>query len=78
MNGGLDIIHANTMGEPVHRLNLGSLTRLMSYLNRIKPQENFDVPDVSIWLRDMVTDATATALYGEQNPLTMENSELLW
>ncbi|KAG5664970.1 hypothetical protein KAF25_008704 [Fusarium avenaceum] len=78
MNGGLNIIHANTMGEPVHRLNIGSLTRLMSYINRIKPQENFDVPDVSIWLRDVLTDATATALYGEENPLTMEKSELLW
>jgi hypothetical protein len=78
LNGGLNIIHANTMGEPVQRLNLGSLTRLMTYLNRIQPQENLVVPDVSVWLRDILTDATATALYGEENPLTLEKSELLW
>ncbi|KAM0248909.1 hypothetical protein ACHAP5_003116 [Fusarium lateritium] len=78
MMGGLSVIHTNVMGEPLHRLNLSSLTRLTTYLNRIQPRENIHVPDISVWLRDILTDATATALFGEKNPLTLENSELLW
>jgi hypothetical protein len=78
LKGGLSVIHTNITGEPLHRISLSSLARSMTSLNRIQPQENLDVPDISVWLRDVLTDATATALYGEKNPLTLEYSKLLW
>lgn len=75
---GLSIIQSTLMGEPLHRLNLSALTRLMTYLNPIRPGEELDAPDVFIWLRDILTDATATALFGAKNPLTVDKAHLMW
>ncbi|KAF9777145.1 hypothetical protein IL306_004571 [Fusarium sp. DS 682] len=78
LKGGLTIIHSTLMGEPLHRLNLNALTRLMTYVNPIRPGEALDVPDVYIWLRDILTDATMTALFGKKNPLTVDKAHYLW
>ncbi|RKL04783.1 hypothetical protein BFJ71_g3564 [Fusarium oxysporum] len=75
---GLSIIQSTLMGEPLHRLNLSALTRLMTYLNPIRPGEELDAPDAFIWLRDILTDATATALFGAKNPLTVDKAHLMW
>ncbi|KAK2673854.1 Cytochrome P450 superfamily [Fusarium oxysporum f. sp. vasinfectum] len=74
---GLSIIQSTLMGEPLHRLNLSALTRLMTYLNPIKPGGALEAPDVFIWLRDILTDATATALFGVKNPLTVGKAHLM-
>ncbi|KAF5676132.1 7-alpha-hydroxycholest-4-en-3-one 12-alpha-hydroxylase [Fusarium heterosporum] len=78
LKGGLTIIHTTLMGEPLYRLTLNSLRALMAHLNRIEPHETLNIPDVFMWLRDIVTQTTATALFGEKNPITLDDSELLW
>ncbi|KAF4332089.1 7-alpha-hydroxycholest-4-en-3-one 12-alpha-hydroxylase [Fusarium beomiforme] len=75
---GLTIIHSTLMGEPLHRINLSALTRLMTYINPSKTKEALEAPDVFVWLRDILTDATTTALLGEKNPLTADKAHLLW
>ncbi|KAF4441573.1 7-alpha-hydroxycholest-4-en-3-one 12-alpha-hydroxylase [Fusarium austroafricanum] len=72
---GLSLIHSSLTGEPLYELNISALTCLMSYLNRIQVLRK---PDVFDWLRDILTDASATALFGEKNTLTVEHSHLLW
>ncbi|KAF5019816.1 hypothetical protein F66182_8185 [Fusarium sp. NRRL 66182] len=75
---GLNIIHSTLLGDPLHRLNAVALTKIMVNLNDIQDKTAVAVPDVFIWLRNIMTDATATALFGDNNPLTMEHTHLLW
>ncbi|KAF4974548.1 hypothetical protein FZEAL_8572 [Fusarium zealandicum] len=73
-----DVIHATLLGDPLHRLNMAALTKLMTYLNRIPPTTTVAVPNSFMWVRDVFTEATATALFGEKNPLTSEHVHHLW
>ncbi|KAF4954520.1 hypothetical protein FSARC_12133 [Fusarium sarcochroum] len=78
LTAGLNIIHATLLGEPLHKLNVVALSRIMSYLNDIQPKTTVAVPDVFNWIRDTMIDATATGLFGDNNPLTLEHAHLLW
>ncbi|KPM45264.1 hypothetical protein AK830_g1284 [Neonectria ditissima] len=74
----LDIIHSTLSGEPLHKLNTTALTHLMKNLNRIQPTESVRVPNAYLWIRNMTTEATMMALFGEKNPITPENVHHLW
>ncbi|KAF5000057.1 hypothetical protein FGRMN_2068 [Fusarium graminum] len=78
VKGGLSIIHTTLMGEPLYKLELNALRAFAVHLNRIQTQETLDIPDVFMWLRDTLTQTAATALFGEKNPITLEDSKLLW
>ncbi|PTD02181.1 25-hydroxycholesterol 7-alpha-hydroxylase [Fusarium culmorum] len=78
LKGGMQIIHSTLGGESLHKLNISSLSRFMTYLNRVKPGENIGIADTYIWLRDMLTDASATAVYGPKNPITVDKMHLVW
>ncbi|RGP61326.1 7-alpha-hydroxycholest-4-en-3-one 12-alpha-hydroxylase [Fusarium longipes] len=78
LKGGMQLIHSTLGGESLHKLNVNSLSRFMTYLNRIRPDETHVVDDTYIWLRDMLTDASATALFGAKNPITVDKMNLVW
>lgn len=74
----LGLIHSSLLGEPLHRLNVVALEKLMGHINLIQPKGSVDITDAFIWIRDMMTEATAVALFGEKNPITTEHAHLLW
>jgi hypothetical protein len=78
LKGGMQLIHSTLGGENLHKLNVSSLSRFMTYLNRIKPGETHQVTNTYTWLRDMLTDASATALFGVKNPITVDKMHLVW
>ncbi|KAL3600141.1 hypothetical protein FPOAC2_04372 [Fusarium poae] len=78
LKGGMQLIHSTLGGESLHKLNGNSLSRFMTYLNRVKPREMHEVADTYIWLRDMLTDASATAVFGSKNPITADKMHLVW
>ncbi|KAJ4171643.1 hypothetical protein NW754_013414 [Fusarium falciforme] len=51
---------------------------MMGHINVIQPDESVTIPDAFLWIRDMMTEATAVALFGEKNPITPEHVHLLW
>ncbi|KAJ4254534.1 hypothetical protein NW762_010133 [Fusarium torreyae] len=75
---GLNIIHGTLLGEPLHKLNVVALSKIMDYLNDIQPKTFVAVPDMFNWIRDIMIDAIATGLFGDMNPLTLEHAHLLW
>ncbi|RGP67299.1 7-alpha-hydroxycholest-4-en-3-one 12-alpha-hydroxylase [Fusarium sporotrichioides] len=78
LKGGMQLIHSTLGGESLHKLNGNSLSRFMTYLNRVKPGQTHQVTDTYLWLRDMLTDASATALFGSKNPITVDKMHLVW
>jgi hypothetical protein len=74
----LDTIHSALRGEPLNRLNIAALTRLMGMLNSIQPTSPLVVSDAFLFIRDHATEATMAALFGEMNPFTAEHLHLLW
>lgn len=78
LRGGMQIIHSTLGGESLHKLNVSSLNRLISYLNKVEPGQTATVRNAFIWLRDILTDASATALFGDKNPITIDKMHLLW
>ncbi|KAH7118626.1 cytochrome P450 [Dactylonectria estremocensis] len=74
----MEVIASRLMGEPLHKLNVVALRRLMDPLNAVESGTPFAVSDGFRWIRDITTEATARALFGEKNPLTAEHVPLLW
>ncbi|QPC69441.1 hypothetical protein HYE68_000193 [Fusarium pseudograminearum] len=62
LKGGMQIIHSTLGGESLHKLNISSLSKFMTYLNRVKAGGTLGIADTYTWLRDMLTDASATAV----------------
>ncbi|GKU04415.1 7-alpha-hydroxycholest-4-en-3-one 12-alpha-hydroxylase [Fusarium langsethiae] len=78
LKGGMQLIHSTLGGESLHKLNGNSLSRFMTYLNRVEPGQTKQVAHTYLWLRDMLTDASATALFGSKNPITVDKMHLVW
>ncbi|KAH8658365.1 cytochrome P450 [Xylariales sp. PMI_506] len=67
------------MGQPLYRMNVTALKYVASILNSVN-QNGFEIPDVYLWLRKVMTLATAEGLYGAKSPLRDDPSLLdnLW
>ncbi|KAM0270272.1 hypothetical protein ACHAQH_009479 [Verticillium albo-atrum] len=73
--------HSALSGQSLHRMNRNALAYISDYLDaNIPGSEWLDVPNLYLWLRDLMTLATSKALYGPG--LFMENiracSMILW
>ncbi|KAJ1323902.1 cholesterol 7alpha-monooxygenase [Microdochium nivale] len=55
------------MGQNLFRMNLRALNHVADKLNELGG-EALEVDNVYMWLRDLMTMATAEGLYGQQNP----------
>ncbi|KAF5023470.1 hypothetical protein F66182_4470 [Fusarium sp. NRRL 66182] len=75
------VIHPAMTGDHLHRMNANALRYVSKELDSIGDARNpFKTPNLWLWLRDLMTMATAEALYGPENPLMKEPSLLrdLW
>jgi hypothetical protein len=73
-------IHPAMTGDHIHRMNANALNCISKDINKIGGHGDLEHANLWIWLRDLVTMATAEALYGSENPLRQEPSLLddLW
>ncbi|KAM0273895.1 hypothetical protein ACHAQH_008157 [Verticillium albo-atrum] len=78
MKSLMHAIHSGLMGDPLHRMNVAALENLALTLNGIKPGAALAVADSFLWLRELMTVATLTALFGQKNPIAPEHVHLMW
>lgn len=71
-----DALHVTVRGEPLHRMNANALNFISSRLDTMQGNGGVRVDNFFLWLREIMTLATTTALLGEKNPL-MHNRELV-
>ncbi|KAH8685074.1 cytochrome P450 [Ilyonectria robusta] len=72
-----DIIHDALIGENLNKMVGSGLGCFASQLNDIPPNTATEIPDVSIWIRDMMFGSLMKSLYGEMNPMTVEGMHKL-
>jgi len=71
-------IHSSLTGKDLYQMNTMALRDVADTLNAIRPESELHVPDVFLWLRDLMSLATMKALFGEKNPMTSKTVENLW
>ncbi|KJZ75729.1 hypothetical protein HIM_04886 [Hirsutella minnesotensis 3608] len=71
-----DALHVTVRGEPLHRMNANALNFISSRLDAIKGTGKVQVDNFYLWLRELMTLATTTALLGDRNPLLL-NGKLI-
>lgn len=64
-----DALHVTVRGEPLHRMNANALNYISSRLDAMKGTRKIPVDNFYLWLRELMTSATTTALMGRKNPL---------
>ncbi|KAK4088466.1 hypothetical protein Purlil1_7345 [Purpureocillium lilacinum] len=64
-----DALHFTVRGEPLHRMNANALNYISSRLDAMKGTRKIPVDNFYLWLRELMTMATTTALMGDKNPL---------
>ncbi|KAL6916366.1 hypothetical protein FSHL1_007814 [Fusarium sambucinum] len=69
-------IHPAMTGDHIHRMNANALNYISNDINKISGYGKLEHANLWLWLRDLVTMATAEALYGSKNPLRHDNSLL--
>lgn len=77
MQSLMRIIHTSLMGEPLAQLNVAALAKIMETFNNIQPESQLVISDIYTWLWNVTGDATMRALFGEKNPITSQNVQLL-
>lgn len=64
-----EALHLTVRGEPLHRMNANALNYISDRLDSLSGEKTTDVNNFYIWLRELMTLATTTALLGKDNPL---------
>lgn len=65
-------LKAALAGQHLFRMNVKALNYVAERLNAIDPAGGLEVENLYDWLRQLMTMATAEALYGAQNPARKE------
>ena len=73
-------IHEGMTVQYIHQMNVNALSFTTEQLGAIGVNEEVLVPNVYLWVRDLMTMATCEALYGSENPMKKQPSLLddLW
>jgi hypothetical protein len=67
MDEFFDAVHEGMSANHTHRMNANALRSITEYLGGLDNEK--EIPNLFIWLRDLMTVATCEALYGPENPL---------
>lgn len=77
-----DAIHNSMNSRNVNEMNTHSLEYISQTLDNIKAGEDggLEVPNLYLWVRDIITLATGRSLLGKENPFEKDSSliECLW
>ena len=77
IQGFFQAIHKGMATHHVNQMNAIALNNISEKWDDIKPGQELVIPNVFLWARDMMTIATAWALYGPENPITEDKPEVL-
>ncbi|GKT50810.1 25-hydroxycholesterol 7-alpha-hydroxylase [Colletotrichum spaethianum] len=70
-----DGIHKSMTADNLHRMNANALAYVSNALDNVcKGSAAFEATNFFVWVRDLMTMATAEALYGPNNPLRKDAS----
>ncbi|KZL75264.1 prostacyclin synthase [Colletotrichum tofieldiae] len=70
-----DGIHKSMNADNLHRMNANALAYVSGALDDVcKGSEAFETTNLFVWVRDLMTMATAEALYGPHNPMRKDAS----
>lgn len=64
-----EALHLTVRGEPLHRMNANALNYISARLDFMAGEKTIGVDNFYLWLRELMTMATTTALLGKGNPL---------
>lgn len=72
--------HEGMSGSNVHRMNANALKYVAAKLHEINDEDGLSIPNLFLWTRDIMTEATCEALYGPANPLKKDRGLIddLW
>ncbi|PNY26058.1 Uncharacterized protein TCAP_04014 [Tolypocladium capitatum] len=75
-----EALHVTVRGEPLNRMNASALNYISSRLDAMRGPAQMPVDNFYLWLRELMTMATTTALMGRKNPLLHDRALLddLW
>ncbi|EFY93199.1 hypothetical protein MAC_00982 [Metarhizium acridum CQMa 102] len=71
-----DALHVTVRGEPLHRMNANALNYISSRLDAIKGSSKMPVDNFYLWLRELMTSATTTALMGRHSTMLINAAGL--
>jgi len=69
-------MHAAIRGPPLLAMNVNALEHVAKELNSVESGRVVEMENMYTWMRDFLSLATATALYGKHNPFA-KNPALL-
>ena len=64
----VNAIHHSMLQEHLHKMNAAALRYIAQRLNAVTASGT-EIPNVYMWMRDLMTLATTEALYGAKNPI---------
>jgi cytochrome P450 len=74
----MDLVHTGFKGPSLAKLNVAALSKLGETLNAVQPGDELVIPDIWIWLRDVLGEGITYSLFGEHNPFTKEVYADVW
>jgi len=78
LNAAITAMHTAMIGEHLHKMNARALGDVAASINKIGSE--FETQSLYLWLRSMMTIATASSLFGSHNPVRSDPSlvDSLW
>ncbi len=77
-----EAIHASMKASYVHEMNVNALNYISQVLDSSQPggDDGIDIPNLYLWLREIISSATLKTLFGKENPFEKDPSliESLW
>ena len=69
-----EAIHASMQPKYLHAMNVIALNYISRTLDEVSPDESvgLDVPNLYLWIRDLITSATTEALLGNESPFSKD------
>lgn len=77
MDEFFDEIHKGMAPHYVHRMNANALQDVARTLNSVSDGD-VEVPNLWLWIRDLMTIATCKGLYGPDNPIDHDLLDVIW
>ncbi|KAH6684949.1 cytochrome P450 [Plectosphaerella plurivora] len=74
----MNLVHNDFKGTSLAKLNVAALTKLAETLDAVPIGEDLVIPDVWLWLRDVLIEAVTSSLFGEHNPFNEELHADVW
>ena len=77
-DGLVHVVHNSLAGDNLRETNVACYRELAAILNQYEGGRTIELPNARDWLAEVVTRAFTRALFGEKNPVKVEDFGALW